>query len=132
MYKWKAEQYGSYFYHSHRRSQISDGLYGAIYIEPGDWEDRPFDEITKDENELAMIYEAEKNTQPMILSDWSLLTSEQLWGAEEASGLDGFCVNAILINGKGSVQCLGQDRINELTTPAMKAALHGHTLTDMA
>lgn len=119
-------------YHAHSRSQIIDGLYGAIYIEPDDSVDRPFAMISNDESELEKIHVAERNTQPVLLSDWTLLTSEQLWQAEESTGLDGFCVNAMLINGKGSVQCLGQERINQLTPPEMKTVLKNHTLTDMA
>ena len=132
IYRWKANDYGSYFYHAHSRSQIDDGLYGAIYIEPDHSVERPFGGITKDANELKMILQAEKNTQPIFLSDWTLLTSEELWEAEEASGLDAFSVNAILINGKGSVQCLDQDVIDEFTTPAMRGLLGSHNLTDMA
>lgn len=130
IYRWKATQYGAYFYHAHSRSQIDDGLYGAIYIEPDHSLDRPFDGITDDASELKIIHEAEKNTQPIFLSDWTLLTSEEIWKAEEATGLDAFCVNAMLINGKGSVQCLGQDTLNQFTTPAMKAILGDHKLTD--
>lgn len=32
VYKWKATQYGTYWYHSHDKSRIMDGLYGAIFI----------------------------------------------------------------------------------------------------
>ncbi|EJT69552.1 laccase-1 [Gaeumannomyces tritici R3-111a-1] len=31
-HKWKADQYGSYWYHAHSRGQIDDGLYGPILI----------------------------------------------------------------------------------------------------
>lgn len=31
-YRWKATQYGTYFYHAHARSEMADGLYGAIWI----------------------------------------------------------------------------------------------------
>ncbi|KAL8300899.1 hypothetical protein RB597_009376 [Gaeumannomyces tritici] len=31
-YKWKADQYESYWYHAHSRGQIDDGLYGPILI----------------------------------------------------------------------------------------------------
>lgn len=75
---------------------------------------------------------AEENTSPLLLSDWRLLTSEQIWDAEEASGVDAFCANALLINGKGSVTCFSQDEINALTTPAQKGALGNETLTDIA
>ena len=31
-YRWKATQYGTYWYHSHGRSEMMDGLYGPIWI----------------------------------------------------------------------------------------------------
>lgn len=129
---WLADEYGSYFYHGHSRGQIDDGLYGAIYIEPHGSVDKPFGLITQDSAELEMILYAERNTRPVFLSDWTLLTSDEVRQAEEASGLSLFCVNALLINGKGSVQCLEQDLINEFTTPEMKSLLGDEALTDMA
>lgn len=88
--------------------------------------------ITQDQDELEAIFEAERNSEPVMLSDWRRLTSEEVWEAEKATGLDGFCTNALLVNGKGSVQCLPRERINALTTPPMKKALGNLTLTDMA
>jgi hypothetical protein len=32
VYKWKATQYGTYWYHAHSKGQIEDGLLGPIYI----------------------------------------------------------------------------------------------------
>lgn len=31
-YRWKATQYGTYWYHAHTRSEMMDGLYGPISI----------------------------------------------------------------------------------------------------
>lgn len=132
LYRWKADQYGSYFYHGHTRGQIDDGLYGAIYIEPAASVERPFDGIAANSNDLQKILQAERNTQPVIIGDWTRLTSGQVYQAQVDSGMDAFCVNAMLINGKSSVQCLGQNRINELTTPTMKGILGNETLTDTA
>lgn len=75
---------------------------------------------------------AEADTSPFMLSDWRLLTSEQIWDAEEASGVDSICANALLINGKGSVTCFSQEEINALTTENQKAVLGNETLTDIA
>lgn len=75
---------------------------------------------------------AEANTQPIMLSDWRLLTSEEIWAAEEATGLDAHCVNALLVNGKGSIECFARDTIDALTTDAQKSVLNGESLTDMA
>lgn len=75
---------------------------------------------------------AEKNTSPVLLSDWRLLTSEEIWAAEVASGVDSYCVNALLINGKGAVSCLPRDLINSLITPNVAAVLGNYSLTDIA
>lgn len=131
-YYWKADQYGAYFYHAHHRGQLEDGLYGPIYITPSEAVTKPFNLIASDDTQLEAMLDAEENTSPLLLSDWRLLTSEQIWDAEEASGVDAFCANALLINGKGSVTCFSQDEINNLTTPDQKAALGNETLTDIA
>lgn len=130
IYKWKATQYGSYFYHAHRRGQIDDGLYGAIHILAGNSVDRPFDKITKDPVELLQIREAEKNSQPILFSDWRRLTSEETYRTEQVTGLDGFCTNIILINGKGSQYCLPRKRLDVLTSAAQKMLLGDNTVTD--
>jgi hypothetical protein len=74
---------------------------------------------------------AEQRTKPIILSDWRHLTSEEVWEAEEATGLDAYCANALLINGKGSVSCLSQETINEFTSEDLKPILNGAHLTDI-
>jgi len=131
VYKWTATQYGSYFYHSHERSHIADGLFGPIYIKPADFVERPFALISNDSNELEAMRKAEENTKPLVLSDWRHLPSEKVWEAEEATGLDAFCANSLLINGKGSVNCLSRATIDEFTSPALKLLLNGSQLTDM-
>ncbi|KAJ5167379.1 Laccase abr2 [Penicillium canariense] len=131
-YRWTAKQYGAYFYHAHHRGQFEDGLYGPIYITPSSSEARPFSLITSNNTQIQAMLTAEKNTSPLLISDWRLLTSEQIWSVEEASGVDSYCANALLINGKGSVTCFSQDEINSLTTPNQKAALGNESLTDIA
>lgn len=132
VYKWTAAQYGAYFYHAHHRGQIDDGLYGPIYIAPSCSEERPFNSITTDPNKLGAIFEAEANTSPMMLSDWRILTSEQVWAVEEASGVDAYCANALLVNGKGSMTCFSRTEINTLTTPTQQHLLGNEALTDLA
>ncbi|GAB1199139.1 hypothetical protein APSETT444_008484 [Aspergillus pseudonomiae] len=131
LYTWTATHYGTYIYHAHTRGQIEDGLYGAIYIQPDESVEKPFHLITEDAEELQAIGRAEIETKPIILSDWRHLTSEEIWQAQVASGIENFCANAVLINGKGSVLCLPQDRIDALTTPAQRGALRNNSLTDM-
>ncbi|OQE01644.1 hypothetical protein PENVUL_c042G09132 [Penicillium vulpinum] len=132
LYRWNANVYGSYFYHAHSRGQLMDGLYGAIYIEPLDSQERPFDIISGDAGDIQAMLQAEKMTNPLILSDWRHLTFEELWQAEKATGLDMPCVNSLLINGKGSVNCFDQELINQMTSPTIKSLLRGENLTDIA
>ncbi|KAJ5614692.1 hypothetical protein N7528_008346 [Penicillium herquei] len=131
-YQWTADQYGSYFYHAHHRGQLEDGLYGPIYIEPANSVERPFSLLTTEEAELQAMIVAEKNTSPLILSDWRLLTSEQIWDAEEASGVDAYCANALLINGLGSVSCLPRAELDAISAiPNFQLILGNTTLTDI-
>lgn len=111
---------------------MEDGLYGPIYIKPASSEAKPFRRITTNATQLRAMQAAEADTSPFMLSDWRLLTSEQIWDAEEASGVDSICANALLINGKGSVTCFSQEEINALTTENQKAVLGNETLTDIA
>ncbi|CAK44820.1 hypothetical protein M747DRAFT_360643 [Aspergillus niger ATCC 13496] len=130
-YKWRATDSRSYFYHSYERGHLEDGLYGAIYIHPRNSVERPFAQITDDPSQLEAMHIAEQNTKPIILSDWRHLASEQVWEAEEATGLDAYCANALLINGKGSVTCLSQETIDEFTSEDLKPLLNGSHLTDI-
>jgi FtsP/CotA-like multicopper oxidase with cupredoxin domain len=131
LYTWTAVDYGSYVYHAHSRAQLMDGLYGAIYIEPARSVEKPFSLITEDSRKLAAIWKAEANTEPLILSDWRFLSSDEIWQAEGDSGCENVCAHAILLNGKGSAWCLPQERINALTSPRQKALLGNYTLTDI-
>ncbi|KAJ5340387.1 laccase TilA [Penicillium brevicompactum] len=131
LYKWTATQYGTYFYHAHTRGQIEDGLYGPIYIQPDLSVEKPFHLITNSSMERRVIENAEKNTTSVMLSDWRQMTSEETWNAEKATYLDSYCVNALMINGKGSISCLGRDTLDAHTSAAQKAVLEGKNLTDM-
>ncbi|KAL2833933.1 multicopper oxidase-domain-containing protein [Aspergillus pseudoustus] len=130
LYKWRATNYGSYFYHAHKRGQQEDGMYGAIHIRPDASIEKPFALIAGDNADLKAMENAESNTTPILLSDVRQLTSEQLWQAEIAGGRDAFCANALLVNGKGTVTCLGRQTIDESTTIPQRMVLGNQSLTD--
>jgi hypothetical protein len=46
-------------------------------------------------------------------------------------GRDAHCVNALLVNGKGSVSCLEQETIEQFTSAAQKGVLGYQSLTDI-
>ncbi len=47
-YWWNTNEYSTYWYHTHLRSQVSDGLYGAIVVKPGPTEPAAFGAISDD------------------------------------------------------------------------------------
>ncbi|KAJ5693629.1 hypothetical protein N7536_004041 [Penicillium majusculum] len=133
LYRWTATEYGAYWYHAHHRGSLEDGLYGPIYITPAPSVQKPFSVITTNPAQLRAMINAESVTCPVLLSEWRVLTSEEIWTAELASGTDSFCANALLINGKGSITCLPRAEIDALTTPVQKTSLGDDLrLTDMA
>lgn len=74
---------------------------------------------------------AESESIPIMLSDVRRLTSAEIWEAEMAMGRDALCANALLVNGKGSVTCLGQQTIDEYTSVAQRGVLGNQSLTDI-
>ena len=76
------------------------------------------------------MQKAETKAQFAMLSDWDHLTSSEYRAVEESSGLDLFCVDSILINGKGAVNCQPQDVLNALTSPPLLHLLNGATVSD--
>ncbi|KAF9887046.1 hypothetical protein FE257_010540 [Aspergillus nanangensis] len=132
LYKWRATEYGSYFYHAHHRGQVEDGLYGPIYIRPDDAIEKPFGLIAHGKEDLQALVAAEEATTPLMLSDWRQLSSEEIWKAEETSGVDAYCANALLLNGKGSISCLGRKTLDRVTTVEQRQVLgNGSHLTDI-
>ncbi|PYH45692.1 multicopper oxidase [Aspergillus saccharolyticus JOP 1030-1] len=131
LYTWTATEYGTYIYHSHSRALLDDGLYGSIYIEPAESVERPFGLITDNADELQAMLDAEQNTRPILLSDWKHFDSTEILQLEQDSGVESLCTSAVLVNGKGSVFCPGQEHINAITTAVQKQILGNATLTDM-
>ncbi|KAF2465641.1 uncharacterized protein BDR25DRAFT_295302 [Lindgomyces ingoldianus] len=126
-YKWHADQYGSYFYHAHSRGQIDDGAYGPIVIKPRAGLSNPFAAIAP--AEVEALEAAEANVTPLVLSDWRHTTSQRTWDLQLASGVESaVCIDSLLINGKGSVNCLSREDIDQYTNPAIKPILEQNNL----
>ena len=130
-YAWKATQYGSYWYHSHYRGHIEDGLYGAIIIRPSTKHAKPFSAIAP--NAVNALHNAEKVSKPLIISDLTHLTSHEKWDATLEAETEVSCYDSIVFNGKGSVQCLSEEVMEEHITETQEAwlaAVPGSKLTD--
>jgi FtsP/CotA-like multicopper oxidase with cupredoxin domain len=117
LYQWEADESGTYWYHAHFRSQIIDGCFGAIVIKSSKDAKRPWSFISNDTEVQKQLTAADDSLQPVFVSDYVDMTSAELHATEEEGNLDIACVDAILINGKGSRICKTQDEINALTSP---------------
>ncbi|KAI5363187.1 putative multicopper oxidase, type 1, multicopper oxidase, copper-binding, cupredoxin [Septoria linicola] len=115
LYKWRATESGAYWYHAHYQSQVSDGLYGPIYIRPSRSQPKPFDRITSDSASLNALMRAEDNPQFVMVTDWQHVTSNELMAIQNRTNIDVYCAQSMLFNGHGAVNCL--------TTEQQRAAL---------
>jgi FtsP/CotA-like multicopper oxidase with cupredoxin domain len=127
LYNWTANEFGTYFYHSHDRGHIDDGLYGPILIHPAPGQQTPFPSISNSSKDVQAMVQAEQKPSILVISDWMQFTSAEFMAIERAAGVDDFCLDSVLINGKGRNICLSQQEINNLTNPALIGAFNGTT-----
>lgn len=123
LYKWTADESGVYFYHAHFRSQIMDGLYGAIVIEPSSKTQKPFTLISNDSAAVQAMEAAEEHLIPIFLSDYNKYTSKEVHEQEMAANIDFACADSILLNGKGSQYCLTRGELTAYTNPKVATLL---------
>ncbi|KAK2747866.1 hypothetical protein FQN55_004743 [Onygenales sp. PD_40] len=123
LYKWVATEYGSYWYHSHSRGQIDDGLIGPILIRPDPSLPLPLAAISSDSAEVTAMAAALQESKSMLVGDWTHEVSSDVWEVAKASRVDLICPDSILINGKGSVTCPTPE---ELADPGPLAPILGN------
>ena len=76
--------------------------------------------ISNDTDTILAIEAAERAVRPILISDWSRLNSNERWNMTLASHVEISCFDAVLLNGKGRIECLGQNTIESHLTPAQK------------
>ncbi|KAJ5217432.1 multicopper oxidase [Penicillium chermesinum] len=129
LYQWTADDYGTYWYHGHYLSDISDGLMGPIHVNPSPQQPLPYSLINSSQAEVAAMAKAAANPQLVMISDWSHLDSAAVFQAEIDANLDLYCTNSILINGRGKVSCLPISTYMSLAAPSTLQALNGRNIT---
>lgn len=137
IHEFDVTQHGSYWYHSHFRSQIEDGMYGPILIHPRPGDPKPFHLIPggEDDGVARAMEEAERSVKQLIISDLSHFTSEERIEGTEAALVETSCYDSIVFNGKGSVNCLDPDVVEAHLGPVQRADLAlvpGSKMTDKA
>ncbi|KAI1320996.1 multicopper oxidase [Xylariaceae sp. FL0255] len=130
-YRWTATQYGEYWYHAHTQGQIDDGLFGPIVIHPSDTTETPFKLISQDEATIAAMENAAANIQPLMLSDWRNIDSITAWNIIVNASSDLPCLDSLLINGKGRIECWSAEKLASLVTPEMAELLAAENFTSL-
>lgn len=123
MYRWTADEQGAYFYHSHYKGQIMDGLYGGIFIQSADGDQVPFAGV--DASAVSKLALADSKAEPLFVSDWSKYTFDEFYAIEEAGNVDIACADSIILNGMGSTYCLSRDQITAMTPPPVTSLTGG-------
>jgi FtsP/CotA-like multicopper oxidase with cupredoxin domain len=131
-YEWVATQHGSHWYHAHSRGQIEDGFYGAILIHPKKSVSKPFELISDDKKTIKALERAEKDVYPLLISDFTHLTSSDKWDKTLESKIENTCYDSIVFNGKGRVDCLDPELVADSTTEVQQLYLGAinSTMTD--
>ena len=77
-------------------------------IRPSPSRRRPFEQLAASPGDLANVLQAERDALPVLLSDWTHSTSDAIYSQYFKTGAFPHCVDSILANGRGRVQCLPQ------------------------
>ncbi len=99
-------EYGIYWYHSHFRAYYNDAVRGPLLIHPSPSRRRPFESLARDSTELEVMLQAERAATPLLLTDWYHRLSDVIYDEYFTTGAFPQCVDSLLANGYGRVQCL--------------------------
>lgn len=101
-------EYGFYWYHSHFRAYYNDAIRGSLNIHPKPSRARPFESLATSDADTAALLQAERDAFPVLLTDWYHESSDKVLAEYNRTGAYPHCVDSLLANGKGRVQCLPQ------------------------
>lgn len=122
-YRWLADEPGVYFYHSHYKSQMMDGLYGAIVISAAEGTAKPFASI----GDSAALEAAEAKVETVFTSDWNQFTAAEFLDIQKQANIDDACTDSIILNGYGSVYCYTQAELAANQRPQVPFILAPNT-----
>ncbi|KAJ5350197.1 hypothetical protein N7541_007924 [Penicillium brevicompactum] len=100
------DEYGFYWYHSHVKAYYNDGLRGPLFIRPSPSRPRPFEKLAHCPHEREILLQAESDALSVLLNDWTHEVSDTIYNRFFKTGAFPNCVDSILANGFGRVECL--------------------------
>lgn len=103
------DQYGFYWYHSHFKTFYNDAVRGPLLIHPSASLRRPFERLAQSEVEKSALMQAERDATPVLLADWYHNVSNEVYQEYFRTGAFPNCVDSLLANGRGRVQCFPDD-----------------------
>merc|ERR1711939_1047731 len=101
-----SNEYGFYLYHSHFRAYYNDAIRGPLSIRPKRSRSRPFESIASSAAVAEASLQAERDAFPVLLTDWYHNLSDMVLREYNRTGVFPHCINSLLANGMGRVQCL--------------------------
>ncbi|KAJ9139015.1 Multicopper oxidase [Coniochaeta hoffmannii] len=121
-----ADEYGFFWYHSHLRAYYNDAIRGGLLIRPSPSRGRPFEKLATSDLERSLLLQAERDATSILLNDWTHELSDVVWSRYFTTGAFPNCVDSVLANGYGRVECLpeymlqagpglGQNRANQMS-----------------
>ncbi|QPG98040.1 hypothetical protein C2857_007180 [Epichloe festucae Fl1] len=108
-------EYGFYWYHSHFKAYYNDALRGPLVVRPSPTRNRPFGGLagtSSESTQKPQLLDAEKNAASILLNDWTHEPADTIYARYIATGAFPSCVDSILANGLGRVQCLPQSMLD--------------------
>ena len=75
-------------------------------IHPSRTRPRPFERLAENSDALAKLLQAECDASPILLNDWTHALSDTIYAQYFKTGAFPHCVDSILANGFGRVECL--------------------------
>ncbi|EGE06075.1 multicopper oxidase [Trichophyton equinum CBS 127.97] len=157
VYQFTASTAGTYWYHSHSRMTMIDGLYGSIFARydvllalatekaifeysdaladndltrPSSQAPAPWHLISNETEDIKAMQRAAADPHLILISDWSRFTSEQYWETIKDTELEIFCVDSILLNGHGEIYCPPTGFLVNQTLPVMQSLMGNATVND--
>merc|ERR1712169_71219 len=133
-------EYGFFWYHSHLRAYYNDAIRGPLLIRPAASRQRPFASLARNRGDAAALHEAERNATNVLLNDWTHELSDVVFARYIKTGAFPSCVDSILANGQGRVQCLPESVLesgpglgieSEISTSATGPSISTATMPNM-
>lgn len=75
-------------------------------IHPSRTRTRPFEKLAANNSDLANLLQAERDATPVLLNDWTHALSDTIYTQYFTTGAFPNCVDSLLANGLGRVECL--------------------------